>query len=84
MYIVPVTQSYWKEIEMLEQENAMWDAYAELAHLENIKSPDEATRHAIAGMIAGALYLTATAGKAKAEQVVAALRSATAAADRAS
>lgn len=67
---------------MLEQENAQWDAYAELAHLENIQGQDEATRRAIAQMIAGAMFLTATAGKAKAEQVVAALRSATAAADR--
>lgn len=71
---------------MLEKENetAMWDAFAEISHLENIQGRDEATRRAIAQMIAGALFLTATAGKAKAEQVVAALRSATAAADRAS
>lgn len=62
---------------MLEEKNnaAMWDAYAELAHLENIDGADEAARRAIAQMIAGAMFLTATIGKARADQVVRALAS---------
>ncbi|MGY3328663.1 hypothetical protein ACVILI_001680 [Mesorhizobium sp. USDA 4775] len=52
---------------------AILDAMAELAHLENRTSADEAMRVAIAQMCAGALFVEAHAGKQKADQVVLAL-----------
>ncbi|MBB6413536.1 hypothetical protein [Mesorhizobium sangaii] len=59
---------------MREQDDiAIRDAMAELAHLENRTSRDEAMRIAIAQMCAGALFIEAHAGKWRADQVVGAL-----------
>lgn len=54
-------------------QEAIWTAMAELGHLENRTSRDEAIRIAIAQMCAGALFLEAHAGKQRADQVVRAL-----------
>jgi hypothetical protein len=51
-------------------QEAIWTAMAELGHLENSTSRDEAIRIAIAQMCAGALFLEAHAGKQRADQVV--------------
>ncbi|PBB92132.1 hypothetical protein CK215_14500 [Mesorhizobium sp. WSM3864] len=49
---------------------AIWNAVAELSHLENMKGSDEAVRTAVAQMIAGGLFLEATIGKDKADAVL--------------
>ncbi|WP_192178044.1 hypothetical protein [Mesorhizobium amorphae] len=65
-----------------QDEVAIVDAMAELSHLENRTSRDEAVRLAIAQMCAGALFIEAVAGRRKADQVVFALWRAQVPADR--
>lgn len=52
---------------------AIWDAIAELSHLENMKGSDEAIRTAVAQMIAGGLFLEAVIGKDRADGLLAEL-----------
>lgn len=54
-------------------EEAIFDAMAELCHLENKANRDEALISAVSQMIGAVSFVEAHAGKAKADQVVGAL-----------